>query len=699
MTADQHNLYLRTAHQLLALDAVNGTLRWQREHTSTDQAYPILWTAGEQLFIIDDYGRRLTWFNGRTGESTQPLTLASQIMYYAYADADAPVDTGLLGNDILVLSQRLYPEGKQDDHFVNTRVSVRHWPDQEAHWIAGAQGTPGGLLIDGTSLVYRAGSTVRRTHLKNGTIIWETQLPDTEGTNLVRVGPVLWVGSRIGYIHALDWETGLRLWSQDLWTSLDPPWLYITVLGSVEDTLFARVKNETTSALVALATSDAATTPGGVTGAWPTPTPRPSPTPPPTVTPFPLPRVTRPPSNLPLDSPFALTLASATGTTVTVQAYIQIFADLLNMTGGDPDQVQAYIDAWKAEAQENVATNQPADTDQPATLAEQADYLWAHAANLDADRTIEWLVNIPVARGIEGMAHCHVCAMLVVFEYRGGLFTPVDVPFRTDLPNTRPPHIFAIEDINADRRVEILLESRTGSRVGGTSLWVRQWDGRSWLDLGSMWQADAGNNQPADIIVEDRDDDGRKEIVMHGGVIGGIGLERPRTDVYAWVEDRYQGRYQLVESTPDDVPNIYYRTLDANAALRAQNWDTALALAMSVVSNPNMAAGSAFSEEERARIVSYAAIEAMLVHAMRQESGAIEALLYEIEEKYSYSLNPYIEAAQQLWTVYRGTQDPRLACEAMALHVRERWNQAQFLQQPAIETLSLKHVCPLTDVE
>ena len=186
---------------------------------------------------------------------------------------------------------------------------------------------------------------------------------------------------------------------------------------------------------------------------------------------------------------------------------------------------------------------------------------------------------------------------------------------------------------------------------------------------------------------------------MHGGILGGVGLERAHTDVYAWVDARYQGRYQLVESTPDDVPNIYYRTLDTNTALQAQEWDTALALAMSVVSNPNMAAGATFSAEERARIVSYAAIEAMLIHALRQESGAIEALLYEIEEKYSYSLNPYIEAARQLWTVYRGTQDPRLACEAMALHVRERWNQAQLLQQPAVETLSLKHVCPLTTEE
>jgi hypothetical protein len=301
------------------------------------------------------------------------------------------------------------------------------------------------------------------------------------------------------------------------------------------------------------------------------------------------------------------------------------------------------------------------------------------------------------------MERCYLCAVMVLFEYRGGLFVPVELPFNTLLANARPPKLFAIEDINADRRVEILLQSRTGGRVGGTVLWVRQWDGRTWHDLGSMWQAYANGtdarSDPAEIVLEDRDDDGRKEIIMHGGIIGGVGLERARTDVYAWVDARYLGRYQLVESTPDDVPNIYYRTLDANAALRAQDWDTALALAMSVVSNPTMEAGATFSEEERARIVSYAAIEAMLIHAMRQESGAIQALLYEIEAKYSYSLNPYIEAARQFWTVYRGTQDPRLACEAMALHVRERWSQAQLLQQPAIEALPLKHVCPLTSEE
>lgn len=88
-------------------------------------------------------------------------------------------------------------------------------------------------------------------------------------------------------------------------------------------------------------------------------------------------------------------------------------------------------------------------------------------------------------------------------------------------------------------------------------------------------------------------------------------------------------------------------------------------------------------EWEQVRIVSYAAIEAMLVHALRHEPGALAALLHAIEAKYDRLDNPYVEAGQRLWQTYRATQDPLAACEAMERTVREQLDRARFFHTMA----------------
>jgi len=107
------------------------------------------------------------------------------------------------------------------------------------------------------------------------------------------------------------------------------------------------------------------------------------------------------------------------------------------------------------------------------------------------------------------------------------------------------------------------------------------------------------------------------------------------------------------------------------------------------------------------RIVSYAAIEAMLVHALRHEPGAMEELLREVETKYDRLDNPYVEAGRRLWETYQATQDPLAACEAVERTVRERRDQAEFFRwygyNPStgsgqrMERLPLEHACPIDE--
>jgi hypothetical protein len=117
---------------------------------------------------------------------------------------------------------------------------------------------------------------------------------------------------------------------------------------------------------------------------------------------------------------------------------------------------------------------------------------------------------------------------------------------------------------------------------------------------------------------------------------------------------------------------------------------------MQVVAEPK--AGYKFSDWERARIVSYAAIQVMLVHALHGEVGAMAILLREIESKYDQWDNPYVEAARRLWRVYLDTQDPVLACQAVERTAREHQSQARFLRWDAAETVLVQDICPLDNL-
>ncbi|MCS7286665.1 MAG: PQQ-binding-like beta-propeller repeat protein [Anaerolineae bacterium] len=117
------------------------------------------------------------------------------------------------------------------------------WKRQHEHplWSVINPGPPSGLWVSERTLIYRAGKTVRHVNLQNGAIVWETRLSDERGTNLLGAGKVLLVGSHAGYLHALDRESGHRLWSRDLWTSLKPGSFHVTVLGVYKEAVLLKI--------------------------------------------------------------------------------------------------------------------------------------------------------------------------------------------------------------------------------------------------------------------------------------------------------------------------------------------------------------------------------------------------------------------------------------------------------------------------
>lgn len=424
-----------------------------------------------------------------------------------------------------------------------------------------------------------------------------------------------------------------------------------------------------------------------------TATPTDTPTPvPPTVTLTPAPEVTPPEEALvpqaavtPPPPDFAPTPPSppeiGTGEAeVWVRDYVALVTAMLN--GEDSvDRVLDTLLTWS--------------TSPDGMQSEPSSFIWAERADLDEDGADEWLMSLPVPERGCGVTWCPT--YVVIYEYREdeALFKPKYV-IRGAPPHEiqmQHPELTHVEDINADGQREVLIQQRwCGAHTCFTGLSVGRWDGTTWHDLN-----DGPINQAyAELTIEDRDEDGALEFAMHGGMIGsvGAGLQRPYTKIFDWVD----GAYRLVEETPDPSDHPYYLMLDANAALTEGRWDRALELAMEAVNDPDFAGSMAPVEQvDKRRIISYAAVEAMLVHAQRGDVAQMGAVLEQVQGYDFVEPNIYTEAAEQLFEVYADTGDTVEACAAMEEVVARQPDEAAFFQWYGYNTtrMTVDQICPL----
>ena len=362
-----------------------------------------------------------------------------------------------------------------------------------------------------------------------------------------------------------------------------------------------------------------------------------------------------------------------------VRDYVELVTAMLN----SEESVQAVLDVlttWAVPSEEARTEIEP--------------FVWTESADLDGDGVAEWLMSLPLPG--ESYAPMWLRTYLVIFETDQDLFIPRSAirGARPDAATAHQPSLRMIDDVTGDGQTEVLIEDTwCGAHTCFTGLTVGRWDGARWHDLADepIYQASAV------LTIEDRHGDGALEFIMHGGIIGsvGAGLQRPYTWVFAW-ED---GAYRLVEDIPDPSDHPYYLMLDANAALVEQDWDRALELASQVVSDPDFDELMAPIEEvDKRRIVSYAAVQAMLVHAQRDDVAAMEAVLDQALSHGFVEPNIYTEAAERLLDVYRETADPVQACSAMQDVVAERPDEAVFFQRYGYNTerITVDQICPLT---
>ncbi len=360
--------------------------------------------------------------------------------------------------------------------------------------------------------------------------------------------------------------------------------------------------------------------------------------------------------------------------------YLQWVTDLLNSVDGNLELVLAELIYPTAEG----AGDRPL-------------YLWAEQIDLDDDGVPEVLLSIPDPEQLCDPGFCP--AYLVIFTQEQGLYRPR--AFITD-PNPvftwlkmNSCRVERVADINADGHTEVMLTTEMcGAHTCYTGFIIGRWNGQRWQQLHTEEITQAYSEWE----LVDTNGDGRLEIVMTGGMIGsaGAGLQRPHRRTYTW----HDGRYRLLEDYPLSQEHPYYWMLDANAALARGDRDQALRWASLVMTYYPLEGYPFLNEEEgtRARLISYASIEAMLVHALNDEAQLMEDVYFWLMTRsFAAPNDPYPQAAWVLLETYQQTGDALQACQAMEDYVTDHVEDAVFFEWYGYNTerLTLDQICPL----
>ncbi len=373
-----------------------------------------------------------------------------------------------------------------------------------------------------------------------------------------------------------------------------------------------------------------------------------------------------------------------------IQGSQQAATDLVNWAQGDPGLITAQMATWGAFT--------PTSTQNIPGVPNA----WAQQTDLDSDGTPELLLAMPSLESRCQGENCQVTifcdftfcpAQVFIFQHNGrewGLVYQFGQSEEAAWGTLSYPQLFTQQDLNNDNIIELVISDYScGANTCFTNLTVGQWHNGQWQALGVFGQASS------QITLNDWDGDGTREFILYGGMVGsvGAGMQRPHMLVYGW----QNGRYELLADTPDSSNNPYFLILDAHTALQAGHLDTALALATQALTPSDSNDLTMIDEWATPRIGAYAAIEAMLVHAIRGETAEIQTLLTTIETNFNAPDNPYIPAAQTLWQTYQQTQDVLAACQAMAAVVQANPEQAQFFTWMGynMEFIPIEQVCPL----
>ncbi len=220
--------------------------------------------------------------------------------------------------------------------------------------------------------------------------------------------------------------------------------------------------------------------------------------------------------------------------------------------------------------------------------------------------------------------------------------------------------LLAAGDVNKDGRTDILWREDTCSGSNcTTTVEVKSWDpeNKELVDF-SEGVISLAN---ADVWLEDVDEDGADEIVLHGGIIKAIGAGPQR----AWKEiwDSVGGRpYVLTTRIYDPSPCLYHWVLDGDYALREGDFDKAIEIFQRVVSDPELTPCWLRAKEEQ-ELRSFGWFRLALAYAYAGQKDMVENVVHQAETAYPDAL--YVQALHVWYQEYATSQDPAKACAAL----------------------------------
>jgi hypothetical protein len=237
----------------------------------------------------------------------------------------------------------------------------------------------------------------------------------------------------------------------------------------------------------------------------------------------------------------------------------------------------------------------------------------------------------------------------------GGRYRAVPIPTSTTTGPTAGPYLQQVADVNADRAAELL----TLSKVCGASTCtiypaVATWAGSSYRLLTA---ADL-NMSSAEAKLEDRDNDGRLELVLTGGLIGsaGAGVQRGRTEIYRYVG----GRYERSETLTEPTTSRYLIIQDANAAFASKDFRTAEPLYQRAATDAALSDERPSGGNPGPGLRAFARFRLLLLNVFVGKDDDARAILEQMQTL--DAATPYPAAAQVFWNFYGQTGSEEAGC-------------------------------------
>ena len=190
----------------------------------------------------------------------------------------------------------------------------------------------------------------------------------------------------------------------------------------------------------------------------------------------------------------------------------------------------------------------------------------------------------------------------------------------------------------------------------GQYLEIGRWDGANWTN------EYVGSEVTDFISFVDYYNDGRIEIIINYHTqykFDSTYPDRLATDIYGWKN----GKLSLLGESRSPNTEPYAVMRDVFSAIYEGKIDDALKLAQPTLDK---------IPKTCAEMETYTAIEVMLAQAVKNQPGAMQASLAQINKYCAQPDNGFTAAANILWQAYQQVHDPALACEAMDRFIVEQ---------------------------